>query len=690
MELEEYRKKVLEDIRFNSAIDGTNNNEEFIKYVSGLLNEAEEIDDEIVVLPFEGTGKSRKKIQIDGYFYNELDDCLSIYIVPSLSFKEMKILSVAESKKYFSKAIAFIENADFIIQNAEESAPAYGFAIDIIKLYKGVRRYQIYILTESIMSNNLHKTEVSLLNGKDVEYHIWDINRLFLLENSKNGKENIVINLEEFNKIGIACLPASITEDYTAYLCNISGRLLADLYNQYGGRLLEGNVRSFLQTRGKVNKGIRNTILNEPEMFFAYNNGIAATASSMKQKIVSGVTYITEITDLQIVNGGQTTASLASALINDKKDGSEDNIEKIYVPMKLSIVSIEKGQELIPNISRYANSQNKVSDTDFWSNDPFHIRIEDLSRRLIAPAINGQQYGTYWYYERARGQYKQGSYKLSKRKKDEYDKKYPKKQMFTKTDLAKYMNVYLELPWIASTGGQKSFAKFAQWAKKEWDKNDLIFNEEFFKKVVSIAIIFKTTDSIVRHLQWYNSYKANIVEYTISKIIYTVKKEYPTQTIDYNEIWKKQELSKSWLDQITYLSKEMYEVLIEENRLVENVTEWAKKEACWDRAKKVKIKIIPEFEKELIDIFNVSETVENAKKQQKEDKYINSLVEVCNYGVINWKKLLNWNSSHNILSSKDKDLVNVAINIGRKNPSDIQCKMIIGILDKAILSGFSK
>ncbi len=167
-------------------------------------------------------------------------------------------------------------------------------------------------------------------------------------------------------------MPASSTDDYTAYLCNIPGTVLATLYNTYGGRLLEGNVRSFLQTKGKVNKGIRNTILNNPDMFFAYNNGIAATAYSMNADIIEGVTYITEITALQIVNGGQTTASLAMASLKDKRDGSTEKILKIFVPMKLSIVSPEKAQELIPNISRYANSQNKVSDADLWSNHYHH------------------------------------------------------------------------------------------------------------------------------------------------------------------------------------------------------------------------------------------------------------------------------------------------------------------------------
>jgi hypothetical protein len=169
----------------------------------------------------------------------------------------------------------------------------------------------------------------------------------------------------------------------------------------------------FLQTKGKVNKGIRTTILTKPTLFFAYNNGIAATASSIDIQTINGIPHIQKITSLQIVNGGQTTASLAMALLNDKKDDSENKIAQISVPMKLSIVNHEKALELIPNISRYANSQNKVSESDLWSNHPFHIRMEDFSRRIKTPATDGKQFGTRWYYERANGQYQQETYKVN-------------------------------------------------------------------------------------------------------------------------------------------------------------------------------------------------------------------------------------------------------------------------------------
>lgn len=249
-----------------------------------------------------------------------------------------------------------------------------------------------------VMSNRIREIQSTQIGGSVAEYHIWDISRLQSLQESKTGKEEIVIDLKAFSEHGIPCLEAGSNDEYTAYLCNIPGAILADLYNRYGGRLLEGNVRSFLSAKGKINREIRNTILNNPEMFFAYNNGIAATAYAVQVEYGEMCPYITEITSLQIVNGGQTTASLASAAINDKN--KVNGLKGIYVPMKLSVVTPEKAMELIPNIAKYANKQNKVSDADFFSNHAFHIRIEDFSRRVLAPAFMGNQFILFIFCDR--------------------------------------------------------------------------------------------------------------------------------------------------------------------------------------------------------------------------------------------------------------------------------------------------
>lgn len=689
-QLMEFRNALLDDVALNASNNMTNDMEEFLTLVTDQLIAAEEIEDFIYV-PYEGINQKKRKLQVDGYFYNELDDCLCLFIGVPLSYDEDLTLSVPEAQKWIGRVTGFLDNSEYVLMHAEESAPGYGLAYDVVHRYHSVQRYKVYLITDKIASKNLQEIKESDVGGIPVECHIWDIERLHELSRSASGKEEIVIDFKELGLEGIPCLPASETDDYHAYLCNIPGMVLATLYNKYGGKLLEGNVRSFLQVRGKVNKGIRATILNEPDMFFAYNNGIAATAYGVKTELIRGVMYITQITSLQIVNGGQTTASLATALVKDKKDHADENILKINVPMKLSIVLPEKADRLIANIARYANSQNKVSDADLWSNHPFHIRMEDFSRRILAPATGGRQYGTHWYYERANGQYKQETYKCTPKEKERFEQRNPQAQMFTKTDLAKYMHIYQMRPDIASAGGQKAFAKFAEWASKEWEKNDTNFNEEYFRTVAAMAILFRQSDKIVRKQSWYRSYKANIVAYALSKILYTVKSNYPDKCISYKTIWQKQALSPSWIHQIEDAAYAMYQHLIDEKRDIENVTEWAKRERCWEAAMKLPYALQPAFVAELQSTDEAEQEKKNARSDQKLANQLNVLVEVVEYGVEGWTALIDWLQTHPVVTPSEKNMIKLAQKLdGGLITSERQCAKLLKILEKCRVEGYPK
>lgn len=686
--LAEYKNTLWDEIALNVSTNHSVDKEEFLQYVADQLVEAEEIED-FSYTPYEGVGKRNKKLQIDGYSYSEIEDSLSLFIAPSLSYTDDS-LTASEANRLFALAISFLDNAEFVKENAEESSPGYGLACDLLGIYNSVQKYKIYLICDRERSSNISQVENTVARGKLVEKHIWDISRIFALANSSKGREDVVIDFEKFGIKGLPCMLASETDSYKAYLCNIPGLVLANMYNTYGGRLLEGNVRSFLQVRGKVNKGIRATILNEPDKFFAYNNGIAATASGIETSTIDGIQYITQISSLQIVNGGQTTASLAMALVKDKKDNSEENIKKISIPMKLSLVDPENADVLIANIARYANSQNKVSEADLWSNHPFHIRMEDFSRRIIAPATNGRQYGTYWYYERANGQYNQETYKATAKEKNRFLEQHPKSQRITKTDFAKYMHVYEQRPDIASLGGQKSFVKFAEKVSKEWEKDDTIYNEDYYKDSIAVSLLFREADSIVRKQPWYRSYKANIVAYTLSIIFYTVEKDYPNLAINLKAIWQKQALSVAWIRQIEKTSFVMYQHLIDENRDIENVTEWAKREKCWRMAQTLEIELLPEFIDELRDkAIDLSEK-KYAKKDQRITNQLNSMIEVVNYGTNGWNSLLEWNKSHRVLSPAEIHLVDMAKKMdGALISSEKQCSKVLKVLDNCRLEGFN-
>lgn len=686
-----YRDELVSEIKSIAISDNITDHEAFFQLFGGKLEEAEIIED-FHYLYFSGKGSRNKTVKLDGYAYNELDQKLTLFIIPTLSYYEERSLTKTESELYFNRAKAFFFDADKIISNAEESSEGFGLAFDILNKKITVSLLEIIILTDYIKSPSIDIISSTVENNIRVDYSIYDISRMQLMDEAVNGKEAVIINLkEDFGSEGIPVLPASKTDDYQAYLCNISGALLAKMYDKFQSRLLEGNVRSFLQTKGKVNKGIRNTILNNPQMFFAYNNGIAATAESIKIIQTDEGLKITEFSSLQIVNGGQTTASLANAWINDTKMNSRKKIEEIFVPMKISVVSPEAMESLIPDIAKYANSQNKVSDADLASNHKFHQIIESFSRTVMAPAVGGAQYGTYWYYERANGQYRQETYKAAKSTKKRFEAQNPKNQMFKKVDLAKYYNIYLQKPHFASAGSQKSFNKFTEWMLVQWDRNQNFVNEDYYRKVISLCILFKKSDQIVRTQIWYNSYKANIVAYTLSAIFHKIEKSYPDSTLDFQKIWKNQNISVGWNKQIQKVSYIMYQHLTREDRTVENVTEWAKRETSWKMARDINFDFEKEFLEELINKRYVKTQEDSAVKEQKQISEMNALLQVFEYGVDFWKEVFTWGSKEGIWNVQDKSFLKIATGIETGQiPSDKQAVKILQILEKARIESFPK
>lgn len=684
MDIKEFRNGILDEVHFNASINGTSPREEFLAMYANALVDAEEFED-FEQLAYEGVGPQNKRILIDGYYYSELENCLVIIACPFTDSIEVQSLTATEAEVHFRRARAFVEESKsgFIQKYAEESSPGYGLAIDVQKRYSNVSKFKFCILTDMAMSSRIREIPSTMIGTATAEYHIWDITRLQSLYASKTGKEDIVIDLKEFSERGIPCLRAGSTDEYTAYLCNIPGSILAHLYDTYGGRLLEGNVRSFLSAKGRINKGIRNTILNEPSMFFAYNNGIAATAYAVELENGDGCTYITQITSLQIVNGGQTTASLAAAIINDRERAN--GLRDIYVPMKLSVVTPEKAMELIPNIAKYANKQNKVSDADFFSNHAFHVRMEDFSRRVLAPAVMGNQYGTHWYYERTRGQYKQEQSRMTKAEQNKFLIQNPKAQMFTKTDLAKLYNIYRQIPHQVSTGAQKNFIQFAEWASAAWDKDETVFNERFFRQIVCLNILYKKVDYIVKHASWYEmGYKAQVVTYTLSYLFYRISKECPDRVFDFRTMWAQQGVSHTAEVELEKIAEAMYNHLVSPSREVQNVTEWAKREACWKKAKDISVPFSENFKKELASTTEEGEAQKSARKEQKQENSASAMIQVAEFGADNWKALLAWGIQNRVFNPQDISFLKAAIAMETsKFPSEKQCARILQVLAKA-------
>ena len=330
----------------------------------------------------------------------------------------------------------------------EESDPAYPVAEKIHSLRDSLATVRLFVITDAVLKSfDVDKERIQKL---DVQYIAWDIDKLSRL---RAGTRD-TIELDFLNRYGgpIACLRTSAaTGEYETYLAFLPGPLLAKIYGEFGQRLLERNVRAFLQVKGAVNRGLQKTLRDEPHRFLAYNNGLCATAAKVRVKSEpSGHALLEWAQDFQIVNGGQTSASVFHALKKEQLD-----ISQVCVQMKLTVCSNpEHVTEIVPLISRYANSQNKVNTADFAANGPFHRTMEALSRAVWAPPASGLQRGSHWYYERARGSFAddRGRHGAAAARR-EWESQNPPGQRFTKTDLAKFEQSWLGHPDLVCLGG---------------------------------------------------------------------------------------------------------------------------------------------------------------------------------------------------------------------------------------------
>ena len=722
MNVEEYRGIVHEDIGLPVNANESDQPTEFLSYVTGILINGEEFDD-FVDCHYDGITRRNGYMAIDGYSVDETDGSCCLFIVDYHGKDEDNSIKSEDVNSAFKKLRLFVEEAvrNELYLDMKGSQQAIEFARDLYYDDEKVVKYRFYLLTDAYNKQRTKTIKDTEINGKTVELNVWDIERLYDLVCSKIQKESVEIVLSEFGTRGIPCVKAVEYEDavadieipvkydgdaseeeesdkpenlvtYSSYLAVVPGRILNDLYLEYGSKLLEGNVRSFLSVRGKVNKGIQNTIKNYPKMFFAYNNGIAATATEIETEMTPDGLLITKIKDLQIVNGGQTTASIANTVLTAKKNEVID-LDKIFVPMKLSVLEHEMSERIIPRISEYSNSQNKVDASDFFSNHPFHIRMEDYSRKTAIPSQGGNQYQQYWFYERTRGQYNQGKMKFAAKSSQlkQYQNRYPEHMVITMLDLAKYMEIYFGNPEIVSRGKQKYLQDFAGRIKNEWDKSNTNFSLYYYKRVVALAIIYQKADEIIRQTQWYKekrSYKANILAYALSIIFTYIRKEVKGYDLDFNRIWNDQNIYEELSDQIKVLSKEVYD-FITGPRETENVTEWCKKDLCWSRAQGKVFTINDDFLDTLINSEEVAIEQKSERDSQKIKNEVDVIKEIMGRGGEYWKKVLEWGKTRHLLSEKEISLIGMAANISvtYRIPTDKQAQVIDNARKRLISNG---
>lgn len=399
-----------------------------------------------------------------------------------------------------------------------------------------------------------------------------DLNFLFSAIGSRGSREPLTINFDKTFGYSIEVIKAADENKFSSYLCVLNADVLYDLYKHFSTRLLEKNVRSFLEFKG-VNKGIKETIKKEPEKFIAYNNGLTVTAIGAKVFQRKKRTYIESLTDFQIVNGGQTTASIYFS----KKEGLD--IKKVKVMAKINIVkktTDEELDELISNISKYSNTQSRVSNVDLRARNPQLVKLKSLSKSVITPS------GFKWFFERAKGEFKT-KVRMKGSNSNQIKREYPNDRRFSKEQLAKYYSAWGDKPYLVKKGGEKIFRYFIeQLCPNEKAEDGVKIDRDFYEALISKIILFRRLEKI--YGQGKNSIgqlRSVVIPYTLSVVYFYTDGGNNEVCFNLTKIWKQEGLEDDLTEYFRALMILMND-LIKKYSGSDDYGEYSKKKELWD------------------------------------------------------------------------------------------------------------
>lgn len=680
--------EIRNEIRIQAAGAASFELEGFANVFARHLEEVEQIFD-LNVEVLSCRGPHGKRLEILGYAEDLTDQTLTV--LAGRYFDEDATLTMTEAKEVFSRAAKFIELSftDSLSSTLEPSSREAEYSDYFHSRYEigQISKVRILLVTDGFMSERIKTLESDIIAGVKVVYEIWDQKRVLDSALPEKGSEDIHIDFTRWMPNGLPCLAAETNDAGTeTYLAVIPAIVLAEIFEEFGSLLLESNVRTFLSARGAVNKGIQSTLAQEPHRFLAYNNGLTTTATNVVVYKSAGGTSIKSIDKWQIVNGGQTTASIVHFLRSDKSRTVAD----VSVQMKLVKVSDQDASSVVQSVAKYANSQNRVSGADLFATHEFHVRLEQISRRLRAPAKEGAQYQTGWYYERARGQWEyEKASQIGAADRNRFDLEYPRSQKITKTDWAKYAYCWGKKPHLVSKGAQSVFAEYAVAVDKEWQAKDSEFNENYFRTNVAKAIMYESLRSGVMREDWYQQspgYLANIVAYSIAKFSLQLSEQFPDQRYDFGKVWDLQELPQATLRVLLQIAKRAQQYLNDPSRPQANVTQWAKQPACWEGFSKIAIDGVSTVASDLLDANEYATIQKEASVVRKMDSGFEAVARVLAVKQSTWVTVAN-SVSRNPISPMEIALFEEFGSGKKKVPSERQAKALLRMLDRFASAG---
>lgn len=670
-DLNDFARDTVQDALVTAEANDSTVVEAYTRRMLEHLTEAGETDDALACY------HRAHGIEVSGYGIAEDSDTVDVFLSHFRQDTPNYNLTRTDLETAVRRLASFVRRCrEGYSRQIEDASAAFDMVQDLEGALKTATRVRLFVLTNGL--SRLRTVDADVGPGIVAEVKVWDLERLHRLLRSGTLHEPIVVDFAARFGAPLACLSTPETDrDYSVLMTIIPGHVLDNLYAEFGSRLLELNVRSFLQARGTVNRGIRDTLIGNPERFLAYNNGISATASRVETtRTPDGGLAIVRLHDLQIVNGGQTTASIHATARKNKID-----LTKVFVQAKVTVVSPERLLDIVPSISRYSNTQNKVTTADFSSNDGFHVEVQKLSRAVWAPSPTGDGQETHWFYERARGQYADELARRTPAQQRAWKIANPTRQKFTKTDLAKFENVWDQKPHLVSRGAEKNFREFM--ATVGDASPAPVVDEISFRNLIAKAILFRQTESIVS-AQQYGGYRAQIVSFTIARLVRATE-----ERLDLQSIWRTQSLSHATQNAIAELSRPVQASLVSPPNGA-NISEWCKNVKAWMRVEAIPWKVPAGLEAELLG----RHAVRSRDRQQallQEAARAQPIIDRA-AGVVApiWLEAAAWAKENDQLEPFQRGL---AFNLGRRAerglaPNERQAQQGLSLLQEAVAAGF--
>lgn len=623
----------------------------FIKYVANIIDSIDKDDIEICNENFE-----QLNCGFDALYFDEDSNIYNLYIAAyNNENNDNSFLTKEDMDALYLQIYNFVEktiSGKYVVFS--ESSFTYEIADDI---YKNLKQSEIVIniVSNYCIPNNYKKDQTKQIGDFNVSFNTYDL-EYFKLRFKNLLNDNSILNcIENFGE-DISALFLSKNVDFDVYLFGMKGTWLAELYKNDSARLLEPNVRSYLKRTSKVNSGILDTVKNAPEEFVSFNNGVSAVATDI---LFNNQGKINSITNFQIVNGGQTTATLYECL----KDKLEDKLKEVIVPVKLTVVkNIANSSTLIRDISVYSNTQTAIKKSDPPSNLPFYIDFKKLSKECLSND-GGNDY--ICYFERTSGEYE------TELKRNNGAKRFtnfnPKNRKFDKIDLARAINCWEQHPNVTCQGKEKNFAYFNNIVKNQLVSPD----KDYFKNAYAAVILYKKIDVLAKKLGV--TVRSNVVAYTVSYISYKHDK-----CLDFNEIWFKKDITNYLIDLGMMIIPKIHEVIINAPVTCPEPRMWARKEECWDKVKDIYIDF---------DFIKSNKKIEFYSKNDAVD-YISNQENFSNNTT--WAKLLIWDSKHRVYTKKQLGIIKLAKNnIDVKPLTKKQSDYLIDLFVLAVKNGYT-